>query len=105
MNYPSTISDVRAAILEYTPSVLAAREAFEGAVSSPSIVSQSVAAFDALLPYLDELDIDGLKVLAGCARLIGQNSWHGKASEAFTVFARVAPMLPTIASDGQIARA
>lgn len=94
MNYPSTIPAVRAAILAYSPTV--AVEGYDEALSSPSIVTQAVGVFNALSPHVDELDADGLALLAGCARLIGQHSWHGKAGEAFEVFARVSPMLPAV---------
>lgn len=92
MTYPSTIPAVRDALFAYSPTVAA--EGYDEAVSSTSIVTQAVGIFDALTPHIDDLDVDGLALLAGCARLIGQNSWHGKASEAFDVFARVSPMLP-----------
>lgn len=92
MNYPSTIPAVREALFAYSPNV--AVEGYDEALSSPSIVTQAVGVFDALSPHIDELDADGLALLAGCARLIGGNSWHGKAGAAFDVFARVSPMLP-----------
>lgn len=94
MNYPNTISEVRASIQSYAPTIAETSAAVERAANERSIVDASVGVFDALSPHVDDLDADGLRVLVGCARLIDKNGYYGKGEEAFAVFARVAPMLP-----------
>lgn len=91
--YPTDIPTLREAILLYTPNVVEAQGAYNDALLSVSIVTQSGAIFDALSPHVDDLDTDGLRVLAGVCRAIAQNSWLGKSDAAFSTLADVLPLI------------
>ena len=96
MNYPKSLSDVRAMLLEYVPAVENA--AYTEAIEQASPVTKIVGVFNALKDA-ESLDDDGRRLLCGTASLIARHQWHGLANEALEVFAAVYPTLPAETPD------
>ena len=92
MTYPKNIPSVRDGLQSYPPPTGIA-DSFAAAISQPSPVKMIVDCYD-LLKGAESLDVEGQKLLCGCAWLINTNVWFGKAEEALQTLLDVAPTLP-----------
>lgn len=96
--YATTISDFRAALLNYQPPA-EFEPAIYSAQAAASPVVQCVETFGALKGAAD-LDQPGLSLLLGAAYLIAAGGWHGKDAspgEAATILAARAGDLEALA--------
>lgn len=84
-NYPTTIPAVMEAISEYYDAPEAVSEAYEAARADARPVPQIKAAYKALRGELDNLDEEGLKVLAGAAELVHTNRWGQDFADALPI--------------------
>lgn len=73
------------ALQNYSTAPAEAGEALGEAIVAPSPVQSIVITFNALRPHVEDLDEDGLKLLAGAAQLINQNRFHGLQDDALEV--------------------
>lgn len=83
--YPNTITDFRAALLNYQPAA-EFEPAIYSAQAASSPVVQCVETFNTLKGAAN-LDQPGLSLLLGAAYLIAAGGWHGMAGEAATILA------------------
>lgn len=78
-SYPTTIPELRTAIQTYDPQHGVAD--FHEAQAKASPVVMIVGALNALRPHIDELDEDGLRIVAGAGELVMLQNFHGLQAE------------------------
>lgn len=93
MTYPTENSEIRDAVLGYTPNVAAAQAAYAAALGLKT-VPMLVAAFRALRDHAAELDLDGRLVLCGLAHMLNSFNFSNLRPDALAVLQTVPATLP-----------
>lgn len=83
-DYPRDHQTITDALMAWVPPEALA-EAIYAAQSIGSPPVREVAAFDALKDHVAMLDADGLRLLCGCAHILAQANFHGRAEVAIPV--------------------
>jgi hypothetical protein len=99
VNFPNTNQAVRQAALVYRPNVSEAQEAYDEAISHKSIALLCVHVEDALKDHIDDLDADGLRILAGACHLIALAGWWNRTLSSAATMMQATSLLEAIVGE------